>query len=225
MAQVLEKSNNDVNQAYLKDLFGVQYFEPNDNLVVEAKENDLYFFTTYVGQHNIDLERGDCAYYISADKKTAYLHRGPKQIDSAHVATVIRGYMPENKSCEIVTKTNLPYVNGCSTKQVFAPDRVGDPTLQILDIPPYSSEQAHHIHSTVRVAYILSGTGRSIVGMNDKNIVEDLYPGKVVVLEKMCPHHFETDGDHLIVLPLHVYSSVGGLENNHPMFNGTHMTG
>lgn len=132
--------------------------------------------------------------------------------------------MPENKSCEIVTKTNLPYVNGCSTKQVFAPDRLGDPTLQILDIPPFSSEQAHHIHSTVRIAYVISGTGRSIVGMNDKNVCEDLYPGKVVILDKMCPHHFDTNSEHLIFLPLHIFSSIGALENNHPMFNGTHMT-
>lgn len=214
----------DTNDEYLKSLFGVQYFEPGENTVIEAKEDDLYFFTSYVGKHSISLEKGDCVYFLSKDKKTAYLNRGPKKIESYHIATVIRGYMPENKSCEIVTKTNLPYVNGCSTKQVFAPDRLGDPTLQILDIPPFSSEQAHHIHSTVRVAYVISGTGRSIVGMNDKNVCEDLYPGKVVILDKMCPHHFDTNSEHLIVLPLHIFSSIGALENNHPMFNGTHMT-
>lgn len=224
MVQVVEKQLVEENLEYLKDLFGVQYFEPNTNIIVEAKDHDLYFFTSYIGQHEIAIEKGDCAYFLSEDKRTAYLQRGPETIKSTHVATVIRGYMPENKSCEIVTRTNLPYVNGCSTKQIFPPDRLGDPTLQLLDIPPYSSEQAHHIHSTVRVAYVVSGTGRSIVGMNDKNVIEDLYPGKVVVLEKMCPHHFETDGEHLIVLPLHVYSSIGAMENNHPMFNGTHMT-
>ncbi|TQV75322.1 hypothetical protein FLL45_10335 [Aliikangiella marina] len=220
------KVNNqqEMSNEYMKSLFGVQYFEPNNKAVVEAREDDLYFYTVYVGHHQLTVERGDCIFYISEDKTTAFMQRGEKQVESFHVATVIRGYMPENKSSEIVTKTNLPYVNGCSTKQVFSPARLGDPTLQILDIPPFSSEQAHHIHSTVRVAYILKGTGRSIVGMNDKNIVEDLYPGKVVVLEKMCPHHFETDGEHLIVLPLHVFSSIGSLENNHPMFNGTHMT-
>lgn len=225
MGQLKLDNSNELNIESLKQLFGVQYFEPNQNVVVEAKSNDLYYYTTYVGAHSIEIEQGDCAYYLSEDKETAHLTRGKSTIESKHVATVIRGYMPENKSSGITTKTNLPYVNGCSTKQIFAPDRLGDPTLQLLDIPPYSSEQAHHIHSTVRVAYILKGTGRSIVGMNDKNVVEDLYPGKVVVLEKMCPHHFETDGENLIVLPLHVYSSIGALENNHPMFNGTHMVG
>jgi len=218
------KKNDDINVEYLKELFGVQYFESNENAIIEAKDDDLYFYRLHVGKHRITIEKGDCAIFISENKKLAYMERGEKVITSHHIATVIRGYMPENKRSEISTKTNLPYVNGCSTKQVFSPARLGDPTLQILDIPPYSSEQAHHIHSTVRVAYILEGTGRSIVGMNDKNIIEDLYPGKIVLLEKMCPHHFETDGDRLRVLPLHIFSSVGSQERNHPMFNGTHMT-
>jgi len=213
------------DQQALMDLYGVQYFNPGQEAVITARENDLYFYKTYIGAHSISVEFGDCVYFLSDDKTTAYLHRGPAQVESQHIATVIRGYMPETKSSTITTKTNLPYVNGCSTKQVFPPDRLGDPTLQLLDIPPYSAEQAHHIHSTVRVAYILSGTGRSIVGMDSQTVVEDLYPGKSVVLEKMCPHHFETDDEHLIVLPLHVYSSIAGLESNHPMFNGTHMTG
>jgi len=218
-------SGSESREDHLKKIFGVQYFDPNSRLVVEAKEDDLYYYQVFIGKHQIAVEKGDCVYFLSDDKKTAYLNRGAVTVESSHIATVIRGYMPEDKSSTITTKTNLPYVNGCSTKQVFAPDRLGDPTLQLLDIPPYSSEQAHHIHSTVRVAYIISGTGRSIVGMNEENVVEDLYPGKAVVLEKMCPHHFETDGEHLIVLPLHVFSSIGASELNHPMFNGTIMTG
>jgi mannose-6-phosphate isomerase-like protein (cupin superfamily) len=210
---------------YLKEIYGVQYFDAGLNTVVTAKEDDLYYYQVFIGVHSVEVAQGDCVYFLSDDKKTAYLNRGPVTIQSSHVATVIRGYMPENKSSGITTKTNLPYVNGCSTKQIFSPDRLGDPTLQLLDIPPYSAEQAHHIHSTVRVAYIISGTGRSIVGMDEENVIEDLYPGKTVVLEKMCPHHFETDGKHLIVLPLHVFSSIGASELNHPMFNGTIMTG
>jgi hypothetical protein len=209
----------------LKRLYGVEYFDPGLTSSVSASEDDLYFYTVFIGAQNINVERGDCIYYLSGDKTTANLQRGPAAVKSEHIATVIRGYMPENKTSSIITKTNLPYVNGCSTKQVFAPDRPGDPTLQILNIPPYSAEQAHHIHSTVRVAYILSGTGRSIVGMENNLVVEKLYPGKTVILQKMCPHHFETDEEHLIVLPLHVFSSIGPAEANHPMFNGTHMTG
>jgi hypothetical protein len=74
------------------------------------------------------------------------------------------------------------------------------------------------------VVLVLSGSGTSVVGMDTENIREPLYPGKVVVLHKMSPHHFETDGERLIVLPLHVWSSVGHMESNHPMYNGTHLT-
>lgn len=205
------------------DQFGVQYLEPGASAVIEAQPDDLYHFKSYVGPHRIDVEFGDSVYWIDERVEAAHLSRGPAVVQSPRIATVIRGHMPENKSSGIVTLTNLPYVNGCSTKQVFAPERAGDPTLQILRMPPYSAEQQHHIHSTVRVVYVMQGRGRSVVGMERRTITENLYPGKVVILRKMCPHHFETDDDTLLVLPLHVWSSVGASENNHPMFNGTHM--
>lgn len=208
---------------YLKKLYGVEYYLPGATAMAEAHEDDLYHYRVYIGKHAISVEMGDCVYFLADDGKTAYLNRGPVTVHSSHVATVVRGYMPENKSSSLNTKTNLPYVNGCSTKQIFPPDRLGDPTLQLLNIPPFSAEQAHHIHSTVRVAYILSGKERSVVGMEKKLVIEELFPGKTVILQKMCPHHFETDGEHLVVLPLHVFSSIGNLEANHPMFNGTHM--
>lgn len=214
---------NDVD-ANLKQLFGVQYIEPGISCILEAADTDMYFYKTYIGAHEIAVERGDCVYWLDDNKETANLKRGPTQIQSNNIATVIRGYMPENKTSGITNRTCLPYVNGCSTKQIFPPDRHGDPTLQLLEIPPMSAEQAHHIHSTVRVVYILSGRGRSIVGMEQKVVVEDLYPGKVILLEKMCPHHFETSDEHMVCLPLHVFSSVSGQESNHPMFNGTHLT-
>lgn len=85
-----------------------------------------------------------------------------------------------------------------------------------------SKEQEHHIHSTFRVVLILEGQGKSIVGIENKNIVTDLKPGSVCILEPMCPHHFETDtNQHLVAIPLHIFSSVGAIEKNHPMFNGT----
>lgn len=224
MSVTAEQLTDQDRTNYLQRLYGVEYYTENDNALVEAADNDLYYYSVFVGKHEINVEKGDSVYFLSDDKKTAHLKRGPVSVQSAHIASIIRGYMPENKSCDIVTNTNLPYVNGCSTKQVFPPDRLGDPTLQLLNIPPYSAEQAHHIHSTVRVAYIMSGTGRSIVGMDQEQVVEDLFPGKTCILQKMCPHHFETDGEHLIVLPLHVFSSIGRMEQNHPMFNGTHMT-
>ncbi len=225
MTPITSISNeNQFDENTIKQLYGVEYISVGINKVIEAMEDDLYYFRTFIGKHNITLEKGDSVFYLSEDETTAYIKSGPASIATSHIATVIRGYMSEDKSTTITRKTSLPYVNGCSTKQVFPPERLGDPTLQLLDIPPYSVEQAHHIHSTVRVVYVISGNGRSIVGMPSNFVTEVLYPGKTIILQKMCPHHFETGGDHLIVLPLHVFSSVGNIENNHPMFNGTHLT-
>ena len=74
-----------------------------------------------------------------------------------------------------------------------------------------------------RVVYVHSGKGVSHVGASGKTIDYELTPGMVLVLDKMIPHHFSTQEDSLIVLPLHVFSSTSN-ENNHPMFNGTYKT-
>lgn len=205
----------------IKELFGVQYFLEGAKEKIVAPEHDAYYYETYVGAHSITIERGDCAFWLDESKAKAHLTRGPAKIKSPHFATLIRGYAPENRTCEFTDTTVLPYVNGCSTKQIFPPERPGDPTLQLLKIPPFSSEQAHHIHSTVRSVYVLSGEGTSVVGMNKRSNSAPLKPGTVCVLNKMCPHHFETADSYLVVLPVHVWSTTPGVEEIHPMFNGT----
>lgn len=221
----------------LQDLFGVVYYEPGEKAIFESPPNHQYYFKAYIGKHIIDVDYGDSVYYISANNKAerskdlnawepnvAHVKSGPVQVESNYFAIVMRGYMPDDRSATFGKTTELPYVNGCSTKQIFSPVRIGDPTLQYLKIPAFSAEQAHHIHSTVRVVYVLRGKGVSLVGMDDKVAEEDLYTGKVCILHPMCPHHFETPyGDSVEVIPFHVFSSVGGAENNHPMFNGTYL--
>ncbi len=201
--------------------FGALYLPPGAREVIFAAEDDPYYYEVYAGTHSIAIQRGDCAFSISHDRKSALLTRGPFQLESPSFATLVRGFSPENRTSTITNRTVLPYVNGCSTKQIFPPDRPGDPTFQMLNIPPYSSEQAHHIHSTVRCVYILSGEGRSVVGMDKKTVSSPLTPGTICVLQRMCPHHFETSDSNLVALPVHVWSSTPGVENQHPMFNGT----
>lgn len=211
------------HEQLLAQSFGVEFISPEETRIIQAREQDLYFYTLYTGRHTLSLERGDCVFYLSEDKQQAHLRRGPAEVSSRWLATVIRGYMPEDKSSGLRTQAYLPYVNGCATKQIFPPERQGDPTLQWLDMPPFSSEQVHHIHSTVRIVYVLSGRGWCSVGMDKKQLRTELYPGQIIVLEKMCPHHFETDEERLIVLPLHIFSSIGALEKAHPMFQGTYL--
>ena len=145
-------------------------------------------------------------------------------ISSRRLAVVVRGYMPEDRTTTIQQGTTLPYVNGCSTKQLFPAERPGDPTLQLLYMPPHTTEQVHHIHSTFRVVYVMAGCGISVVGLGSHVTHHELVPGTVCVLEPMCPHHFETSAEPLLCIPLHIFSSTGRQELDHPMLSGTHFT-
>ncbi len=207
----------------LADVFGAKFYAPGTSAVVEARSTNLYYYRAFIGAHDVTVERGDCVYTLGDDAHSAALHRGPAQVASRHLATVVRGYMPEHKTTTIVQGTTLPYVNGCSTKQLFPPERPGDPTLQLLYMPPYTTEQVHHIHSTVRVVYVMSGRGHSVIGIGKHTVTHELCAGMVCILEPMCPHHFETGSESLLCIPLHIFSSTGRLELDHPMLTGTHL--
>jgi hypothetical protein len=211
---------NPAKQLELERKFGVRYLDPGAREVISSKDDEMYSYVAFVGPNIVDVDRGDCC-FVKRDN-TAVLKRGPCRFTSPEFAAVVRGYAPPEKTADLAGRMVLPYVNGCSTRQIFPPERPGDPTLQMLTIPPYSAEQAHHIHSTVRVVFVLAGRGYSIVGMEKQCIAKELVPGMVVVLDNMCPHHFETEESSVVVLPVHVWSALpGAVENNHPMFNGT----
>lgn len=188
--------------------------------VIDSPIEDLYSYKVYVGKHTIVVEQGDSAWVVT--EKEVKCIRGPIEITSDKMCVVIRGYASDNRSSGYQTVSNLPYVNGCSSNQLISPTRLGDPTAQLLYLPPHTSEQAHHIHSTARVVYVLKGKGKSIQGMKGHTKGVKLKEGDVIVLDKMAPHHFETKGNELLVIPIHVYSSTQ-MEFNHPMMNGTHV--
>ncbi len=202
--------------------YGIKYFETAAPSVFETSAEQLYHFKTFIGENVIEVEFGDCVFYFSDDLQTAFVKRGRCSVKSKHCATIVRGYMPPDASCSLKGTTVLPYINGCSTKQIFPPIRAGDPTLQFLLMPPHSREQLHHIHSTARVVLVLKGRGKSIVGLENSVTERELKPGTVCIFDPMCPHHFETPfSEPLIVAPLHIFSAIQNLETNHPMFNGT----
>lgn len=200
-------------------------FDINKKEIVLSPINELYSYEAYIGKHkNIKISQGDSAWIVN-DTEVKCI-RGENKVESEKLCVVIRGYAPDNKSSGYETLSNLPYVNGCTSNQLIPPLRLGDPTAQLLYLPPYTQEQAHHIHTTARIVYVLEGKGKSIQGMPGKNgtlgnIKEyDLKPGTVIILDKNIPHHFETEENNLIVIPIHIFSSTP-LEYNHPMFNGT----
>lgn len=192
--------------------------------VHESGEHDLYQYRVYVGKHFITtLSKTSSYWYIQDNSVVSKTGKEGEFIDSSTLCVEIFGYTPETRTSSFSRLTDLPYINGCSSKQLINPNRLGDPTWQMLYIPPFTAEQAHHIHSTARVVYVLKGTGKSHVGQAERTEEFNLEPGDVLILDKMIPHHFSTQETGLVVLPLHVFSSIDQ-EFNHPMFNGTHRT-
>lgn len=187
---------------------------------VSSNFRDLYQYNVFVGPTKVLTAPRNSYWYIDNNEVIVKTGDGA-DIDSKIICTEIFGYTPEKRTSTFSKLTDLPYVNGCSTKQLIFPNRPGDPTWQMLHMPPYTSEQIHHIHSTARVVYVSDGRGTAHMGQGEgiKNL--DLAAGDLLILEKMVPHHFSTQQHGLTVLPLHIFSSTNG-EFNHPMFDGTH---
>ena len=192
----------------------------NEDTVVDSNFHDLYQYRAYIGKHSIVTEKTNSYWFISDSKVQCYSGMD-RVIDTEILCVEIFGYTPEDRTSSFVKLTDLPYINGCSSKQLINPVRPGDPTWQMLYIPPFTSEQAHHIHSTTRIVYVAAGKGISHIGSADNSKQFDLVPGMVLILDKMIPHHFSTTDESLLVLPLHIYSSTQE-EHDHPMFRGTY---
>ena len=196
------------------------FYNIKEKVIYESKPYDLYQYKVFIGNHTIQTNTKSSYWYLK--ENIVVSKTGDNQIiESDKMCVELFGYTPETRTSTYDRLSDLPYINGCSTKQLINPNRLGDPTWQLLYIPPYSAEQAHHVHSTARVVYVHQGKGKSHIGQDDKIKSYDLTPGTVVILDKMIPHHFSTDEEGLIVLPIHIFSSTS-LENNHPMFAGTH---
>lgn len=199
--------------------YGAHYWTPGEPAIYSAPWNDLYHYDAYYGSHHdIEIERGDSLLLIGSNgvRWTQEANR----YDSNQLAVMLRGYKSGERFCEVFMRSNLPYVNGCSTRQLLHPERDGDPTVQQLTMPPFTTEQVHHIHATARVVYVAKGRGYSLVGTEGKIIETELTEGMLCILDPMCPHHFRTEDEWLTVLPVHIFSSTV-LEGGHPMMYGT----
>jgi quercetin dioxygenase-like cupin family protein len=196
-------------------------FNSTEKAIYESDSNDLYQYKVYIGKHTIQSNTLSSYWYV--DGKQVVSKTGDNNIiDSQEMCVEIYGYTPEHRTSTFSRGTDLPYVNGCSTKQLITPVRPGDPTFQMLYMPPYTSEQVHHIHATPRVVYVAQGHGKSIVGTPESQEEYTLSPGAVIILTKMTPHHFKTAASDLLVLPIHIFSTIASAEFDHPMYNGTH---
>lgn len=190
--------------------------------VVDSKGHDLYQYRAYIGPQDVATNTYSSYWYIDNGRVVSTTGTGGV-ISSTLLCVEIFGYTPETRTSTFSRLSDLPYINGCSTKQLIDPVRPGDPTWQLLYMPKHTVEQAHHIHSTARIVYVHQGSGHSIIGTGDHYERIPLVEGTVIILDKMIPHHFETGASQLVVLPIHVFSSTPQ-EYSHPMLTGTHRT-
>lgn len=193
----------------------------NSVSVVNSTPQDLYQYRCFVKSQPVFTDKRSSYWYLTKQEVGCFTGDG-SVFEDFELCVEILGYTPETRTSSYSRGTDLPYLNGCSTKQLIPANRQGDPTWQMLVMSPCTTEQKHHVHSTARIVYVAAGSGKSIVGMPECQEEFDLKPGMVLVLPKMEPHHFTAGRNGLTVIPLHIFSS-GSSEFNHPMFNGTHV--
>lgn len=189
--------------------------------IINSTEKDLYQYKCFVKSQSIQTNHLSSYWYLNSKQVGCFVGNGDV-FEDFDVCVEIFGYTPESRTSTYTRGTDLPYLNGCSTKQLIPPNRHGDPTWQLLQMQPNTTEQKHHVHSTARIVYVVSGSGESVVGMPANKKTHKLEQGMVLILDKLEPHHFVSYDDGLIVAPLHIFSSSQN-EFNHPMFNGTHL--
>lgn len=185
----------------------------------KSEYSSQYVYNVFIGKKTI-LPNSYSSYWVIKNKKVECLTTN-KPFKSKKLCIEMVGYICENRTSTFIMKTEHPYINGCSTKELIPPARKGDPTMQLLFMPCHTSEQEHHIHTTDRVVYVKDGYGECVYGTPNNTKKIKLKPNMTLVIPKMTLHHFETQESSLTVIPFHVFSSIPNIEFDHPMMNGT----
>lgn len=117
----------------------------------------------------------------------------------------------------------LRYINGCTDTLLVPPVRKGDPCLNHLHFPEYST-QTPHTHPSVRVNVVYRGAGVCLVP-EDRKKRFPLVPGYAFIMKTDTLHSFDTEGETMDVITFHPDSDVGMTDDDHPMVNRTIVDG
>lgn len=112
----------------------------------------------------------------------------------------------------------LTYIDHCTTTLICPPPRDGDPCLNLLSFPA-NLKQSAHIHPTIRLGAVISGTGHCVLAAGR----QALKPGMAFVIEPNLLHSFESGPDGLNVIAYHPDSDGGPTDESHPMLNRTYL--
>jgi quercetin dioxygenase-like cupin family protein len=112
----------------------------------------------------------------------------------------------------------LTYIDHCTTTLICPPPRDGDPCLNLLSFPA-NLKQSAHIHPTIRLGAVISGSGHCVLASGR----QALKPGVAFVIEPNLLHSFESGPDGLNVIAYHPDSEGGPTDESHPMLNRTYL--
>lgn len=120
----------------------------------------------------------------------------------------------------VESKGRLRYIDGCSDSLLIHPNRLGEPCLNLLQLPEGTLQSAH-THPSLRFGVIVSGHGRCVT---PEGHVE-LEPGLAFCIPAQAAHSFHTPKDEeLLVVAYHPDSDYGPQDEDHPMLNRTFLT-
>jgi quercetin dioxygenase-like cupin family protein len=116
----------------------------------------------------------------------------------------------------IEPRGRLQYIDGCSDTLLVPPPVFGDPCLNLLYLPPGTTQTAH-THPSLRAGLIAAGEGRC----HTRGGQHDLLPGTAFLIEAESLHSFHTTDHALYVIAFHPDSDFGPRHDDHPMVNRT----
>jgi quercetin dioxygenase-like cupin family protein len=129
------------------------------------------------------------------------------------------GHMHQNNlGGPIEHSGRLCYIDGCSDSLLVYPSRAGDPSLNLLYFPP-GINQTFHIHPSIRLGFVASGSGKSCLA----NETIDLVEGTMFYIEEREYHRFTTDNDEMRIIAFHPDGDWGPTDQNHTMLNRTYI--
>ncbi|MCP4520346.1 MAG: cupin domain-containing protein [Cytophagales bacterium] len=116
----------------------------------------------------------------------------------------------------IENKGRLTYIDGCTDSLLISPPVMGNPCLNLLQIPK-GTFQSQHTHPSFRIGIVVKGYGTCVTPTE----TFPLTAGQIFVIPKDAYHSFTTENDDLLVVAYHPDSDFGPTHENHPMINRT----
>jgi len=114
----------------------------------------------------------------------------------------------------------LRYIDGCSDSLLISPVTMGDPCLNLLHLPPRTT-QTEHVHPSCRLGMIVGGEGVCRTPQSDTQLAV----GDVFSIPPNALHSFHTTSNTLQVIAWHPDSDFGPTNADHPMINRTIING